>query len=153
MVDPSSPQAAQLIQQLDAARQADWNASLDSSVSPTRRATFLNQMNKADRASRELSHGFAVSQSKIDDALWAPPKHISPELRAQLIQELEAARQQDDQNEQDMLNWSRSAGVFDTGSFDARRKQIDAVIKNLEIGEPVRWTDIRQGLVVEQDPY
>lgn len=151
-VSPSSPQTAQLIHELDAARQTDRNASRDPSVSLARRATFLNQMNKAVRASDELSQGIAVPQNKIDDALWSPPRHLSPVWRAQLIQELEAARQQDEQNEQYMLNWA-SAGVLDTGKFDTREQEVDAVIRNLETGAPVQWYEVRQALVVEQDPY
>lgn len=152
----SSQQTSKLIQQLDAAKKADWNAALDASVSPVRRGTFLNQMNKADQASKELSHGFAAPQSEIDDALWAPPKHISPEERAQLIRELEQAKQQDERNEQQMLNdaaWSRSAAPMDTVTFDQRKQQVDRVVENLEIGAPVRWSAIKQALVVPTSPY
>jgi hypothetical protein len=152
----SSQQSLQLIKQLDAAKKADWNAALDPSVSPVRRETFLNQMNKADRASKELSHGFTVPQSEIEDALWAPPKHISPEKRAQLIRELKQARQQDDQNEQNMLNdlaWSRSAAPADTTIFDGRKEEVDKVVMDLEIGAPVHWSAIKEALVVPASPY
>jgi hypothetical protein len=152
----SLQQTAKLVQQLDAAKQADWNAALDPSVSPARRGTFLNQMNKANRASKELSHGFSVPQSEIEDALWSPPKHISPAERAQLIQELEQAKQQDDRNEQHMLNdaaWSHSVAPMDTATFDQRKQQLDRVVENLEIGAPVHWSAIKQGLVVPTSPY
>ena len=150
------PQTSDLIQRLNAAKKADWDAALDPSVSPVREETFLNQMNKADRASKELSHGFPVPQGEIDDALWSPPKHISPEERAQLIQELKQARQQDDQHEQNMLNdlaWSRSGAPADTVVFDERKQEVDAVVKDLEIGAPVHWTAIKQALVVLPSPY
>jgi hypothetical protein len=123
-----SQQMLRLMQQLDAAKKADWNAALDPSVSAVRRGTFLNQTNKADLASKELSHGFTIPQGEIEDALWAPPKHISPEERAQLIHQLKQARQQDDQNEQNMLNdlaWSRSTAPVDTATFDDRKQQVD----------------------------
>lgn len=152
----SSQRPLQLVQQLDAAKKADWNAALDPSVSPVRRGTFLNQMNKADRASKELRHGFAVPQSEIDDALWAPPRHISPEERAQLIRKLEESKQQDERNEQQMLNdlaWSRSAAPANTAIFDEREQQIDMVVKDLEIGAPVHWTAIKEALVVPTSPY
>jgi hypothetical protein len=151
----SPQQTSDLIQRLNSAKKADWDAALDPSVSPVREETFLNQMNKADRVSKELSHGFSVPQSKIDDALWAPPKHISPEERAHLIRQLEAARQQDDQNEQTMLNdlaWSRSAAPADTVIFDERKQEVDAVVKNLEIGAPVHWTAIKEAMVVPAIP-
>jgi hypothetical protein len=152
----SAQQTSDLIQRLNSAKTADWDAALDPSVSPVREETFLNQMNKADRASKELSHGFPVSQSEIDDALWSPPKHISPAERAQLIQELTLARQQDDQHEQNMLNdlaWSRSAAPADTIVFDEHKQEVDAVVKDLEIGAPVHWTAIKQALVVPPSPY
>jgi hypothetical protein len=152
----SSQQTSQLIQRLDAAKKADWNAALDPTVSPVREETFLNQMNKEDRASKELSHGFSVPQTEINDALWAPPRHISPEERAHLIQELNQARQQDDRNEQAMLNdlaWSRSAAPADTVIFDQRKQEVDAVVKDLEIGAPVHWSAIKQALVVPASPY
>jgi hypothetical protein len=151
----SAQQTSDLIQRLNAAKKADWDAALDPSVSPVREETFLNQMNKADRTSKELSHGFSVPQSKIDDALWAPPKHISPEERAHLIRQLKLARRQDDQNEQTMLNdlaWSRSAAPTDTVIFDERKQEVDAVVKNLEIGAPVHWTAIKEAMVVPAIP-
>src|ERR1700722_10526324 len=61
---PLSQQTSKLLQQLETAKQTDWNAALDPSVSTVRRGTFLNQMNKADLASKELSHGFTVPQSE-----------------------------------------------------------------------------------------
>jgi hypothetical protein len=152
----SSRQTSELIQQLDAAEKADWNWALDPSVSPVRREAFLNQMNKADLASKELSHGFAVPESEIEDALWAPPKHILPEERAQLIRQLKQARKQDDQNEQNMLNdlaWSRSAAPVDTSIFDQRKQEVDKVVMDLEIGAPVHWSAIKEALVVPASPY
>jgi hypothetical protein len=152
-----SPQeTSQLIQRLNAAKKADWDAALDPNISSVREETFLNQMNKADRASKELSNGFPVSQDKIDDALWTPPKHISAEERTRLIEELELARQQDDQHEQNMLNdlaWTRSAAPADTIVFDQRKQQVDTVVKDLEIGAPVHWSAIKQALVVPPSPY
>jgi hypothetical protein len=153
---PLSQQTSKLVQQLETAKQTDWNAALDPSVSTVRRGTFLNQMNKADLASKELSHGFTVPQSEIEDALWVPPKHISPEERAQLIRQLKQTRQQDDQNEQNMLNdlaWSRSAAPADTTIFDGRKEEVDKVVMDLEIGAPVHWSAIKEALVVPASPY
>jgi hypothetical protein len=145
-----------LIRKLETAKQADWDAAMDPTVSPVRQGTFLNQMNKADRAIKELSHGFTVSQSEIDDALWMPPKHITPEERAHLIEQLKQARLQDDRNEQKMLNdlaWTNSREPADTETFDERKAQVDRVIKNLEMGAPVHWSDIKQALVVPPSPH
>jgi hypothetical protein len=156
MAGASPQQTSQLIEQLDAAKSADWNAALDPDVSPVRRGTFLNQMNKADRAAEKLRHGFAVPKAEITDALWAPPKHISSEKRAELIQELRQAKQRDDQKEQNMLNdeaWSRSASPADTMIFDERERQIDALVMDLEIGAPVHWSAIKDALMVPASPY
>ncbi|MGO9264353.1 MAG: hypothetical protein ACLQBA_05600 [Candidatus Binataceae bacterium] len=152
-----SPQVtSDLIRQLEAAKQADWDLALDPTISSVRQETYLNHMNKADRAIKELSHGFTVPQSELDEALWIAPKHITAEKRAQLIEQLRQARQQDDYNEQRMLNglaWSNSAAPVDTVTFDERKAQVDAVIKNLEIGAPVHYSDINQALVVPPSPY
>lgn len=152
-----SPQLrSDLIQELETARNTDWDAALDPTASPVRQGTFLNQMNKADRAIKELSHGFAVSQGEIEDALWMPPKHITVEERARLIQQLQLARQQDDLNEQQMLNdlaWANSDAPADTVTFDQRKEQVDRVVEDLEIGAPVHWSDIKQALVVPPSPY
>jgi cell division protein FtsX len=145
---------AELIQRLTAARMTDEDAAHDPTVSPVRQGTFLNQMDKADRAIKELEHGFAVSQSELKDALWIPPKHITPQLRAQLIQQLEQAKQQDNVNEQQMLfdsSWGH-APLIDTEKFDQRKQLIDSAIENLEIGEPVHWSNIRQALRVPASP-
>ena len=65
-----SPQVrSDLIRELEAAKKTDWELALDPTVSPVRQETFLNHMNKADRAIKELSHGFTVSQSELDEAL------------------------------------------------------------------------------------
>ncbi len=152
-----SPQPnSDLIRQLETAKKTDWDEAQDPGVSTIRQGTFLNQMNKADRAIKELSHGFTVPQSEIDDALWTPPKRITAQERAQLIEQLKQAREQDDRNEQRMLNdlaWTNSRAPADTEIFDERKKQIDSVIKNLEIGAPVHWSDIKQALVVPSSPY
>jgi len=151
-----SPQpGAEVIKQLETARQNDWDAALDPSVSPARRGTFLNQMNKADLALKELKHGFSVSPTEIADALWQPPKHITPEQRDQLIAQLEQARQQDDKNEQQMLNqlaWTGSAAPVNTIIFDQRKQQIDTLIEDLRIDAPVHWSAIKQALVVPPAP-
>jgi hypothetical protein len=147
-------QHADLIQKLKAARMTDENAAHDPTVSSVRQGTFLNQMDKADRAIRELEHGFAVSQSEINDALWVPPKHITPQLRAQLIQQLEQAKHQDNVNEQQMLYdsaWGHASQI-DTATFDQRKRLIDSTIEDLEIGEPVHWSDVRQALTVPTSP-
>src|ERR1700691_2914084 len=105
------PNNAQLVERLETAKRLDWTNALDSNVAPTEQEDFLSQMNKADRAIKELTHGFSVPQSEIEDALWVPPKSISAKQKTQLIEQLQNAIEQDDRNEQEQLtdaNWNDS---------------------------------------------
>lgn len=153
---PTSPQdKAALIEQLETAKRLDWNDALDSSVAPATQEDFLEQMNKADRAIKELSHGFPVSQPEISDALWVPPKSMSAEQKDRLIGQLQDAIQQDDRNEQEMLidlSWSEE-GSINTSTYDRQKELADNVIKDLEIGEDVHWSTIKEALQVPRNPY
>jgi hypothetical protein len=145
-----------LLQKLEAARSLDLQEAKDPNVSAVRHETFLNQMNKADRVIEELTHGVIPPHSEIDDALWMPPEHLTPEERSRLIEELKRARAQDEQNEQRMLNgltWGNSAAPEDTAVFDEHKALIAGVIKNLEIGAPVHWTDIKNALATPRSSY
>jgi hypothetical protein len=147
---------AALVEELQTAKHEDWTNALDPRVAPSERGDFLDQMNKADRAIKELTHGFEVPQYKIDDALVIPPKSLSAAQRARLIRRLQDAVQQDDHNEQVMLNdeaWSNSAFPADTSRFDQQKELANGVIKDLEIGEDVHWSAIKDALVVPQSPY
>jgi hypothetical protein len=150
------PSQANLIERLQSARNIDQDAALDPSVSPFRQGTFLNQMNKADRVMNELRHGIDVPPGEINDALWTPPNRLTPQARARLIQQLQEARQQDDRNEQQTLNdqaWSNSAFPPDTTTFDERKTQIDEMVKSLQSGNSVRWSDLHHALTVPASPY
>jgi hypothetical protein len=145
-----------LLAELSAAKRKDWASALDPHVAPSEEEDFLDQMNKADRAIRELTHGFEVPQSEIDEALVIPPKSLPETQRVQLIRQLQDAVQQDDRNEQAMLNdlaWSDSVAPADTFKLDQQKELANSVIKDLEIGEDVHWSTIKQALVVPQSPY
>jgi hypothetical protein len=151
-----SPQEkSDLIERLEVAKRTDWNDALDSNVGPTAEADFLDQMNKADRVIKELSHGFDVPQTQSADALWVPPKSITSRERDRLIRELEEARREDDHNEQRMLNlsaWTDSVAPVDTIKFDEQKQLVDRVVKDLEIGEEVHWSTIKEALYVPTSP-
>jgi hypothetical protein len=152
---PNQNKAA-LVEQLQSVKHEDWTDALDPRVAQSEREDFLDRMNKADRAIKELTHGFEVPQSEIDDALVIPPKSLSATQRAKLIGRLQDAVQQDDRNEQAMLNdqaWSSSAFPADTSKFDQQMELANAVIKDLEIGEDVHWSMVKDALVVPQSPY
>jgi hypothetical protein len=147
---------AALVEELESAKQQDWNSALDPRIAPSEEEDFLDQMNKADRAIKELTHGFEVPQAEIDEALVIPPKSLSSKKRLLLIGQLNDAVQQDDRNEQAMLNalaWSDSVAPADTIKFDEQKALAESVIKDLEIGEDVHWSTIREALVVPQSPY
>ena len=147
---------AALVEELESAKRQDWTSALDPHVAPSEEEDFLDQMNKADRAIKELTHGFEVPQSEIAEALVIPPKSLSSNKRTQLIQQLQDAVQQDDRNEQAMLNdlsWSNSVAPADTIKFDQQKALAESVIKDLKIGEDVHWSTIKEALVVPQSPY
>ncbi|MGD0291209.1 MAG: hypothetical protein ABSC63_16320 [Candidatus Binataceae bacterium] len=147
---------AALVEELESAKQQDWRNALDPHVAPSEEEDFLDQMNKADRALKELTHGFKVPQSEIEEALMVPPKSLSSRKRLQLIRQLQDAVQQCDRNEQAMLNdlaWSDSVAPMDTFTFDQQKALAESVIKDLEIGEEVHWSTIKEALVVPQNPY
>jgi hypothetical protein len=145
-----------LVEELQDAKRLDWTSARDPRVRPSEEEDFLDQMNKADRAIKELTHGFEVSRSEVDDALLIPPKSISESQRVRLIRQLQDAVEQDDRNEQEMLNdlaWSDSAAPADTFKFDQQKELANGVIKDLEIGEDVHWSTIKEALVIPQNPY
>lgn len=115
----SSNQETQLIARLQAAKNQDWEDARDPGVAPVTAEDFLDQMNKAHRAIKELTHGFDVPQQEIADALWIPPKAISPQERQRLVEQLQEAWREDDHNEQEMLN-DLSYGRYHTAATTFR---------------------------------
>jgi hypothetical protein len=111
-------------------------------------------MNSAERVIKELAHDFEVPRQQIADALWVPPKSITSEERERLIRQLQEAKRADDHNEQEMLNdsaWTDLAAPVDTATFDLQKELVDSVVEDLEIGEGVHWSTIKDALYVP--PY
>jgi hypothetical protein len=151
----STRQKSQLVELLEAAKTADRNGEMDPRVTPMTRDDFIDQMLKADRVIRELTHGFEVPEHQVADSLWVPPRSITDEERTQLIRQLQMAKKEDDHNEQEMLNdsvWGNIAPI-DTATFDHQMQLADSVIEDLEIGEPVSWSTIREALYVPPSPF
>jgi hypothetical protein len=152
----SPRQKSQLVELLETAKTADQNGEMDPHVTPMTRDDFIDQKLKVDRVIRELTHGFEVPESEVADSLWVPPKSITDESRTQLIRQLQIAKKEDDHNEQEMMNdyvWGDSIAPLDTVTFDQQMKLVDSVIEDLEIGEPVSWSTIREALYVPPSPY
>ncbi len=145
-----------LIERLQTVKQTDWNCAINPNASQRTKEDCLDQMNKADRTIKELHSGFDVLPKTIADALWVPPESITNSERAALIRKLEQARREDDHNEQKMLNdlaWSDSGFPADTATFDQQKALVDSVIEDLEIGEDVHWSKIKEALYVPTSPY
>ena len=140
---------AQAIAQLQQARQTDLKDANDVSLGPIAEGDYLAQADKADSAIKDLKEHQDVLQSEVTDALFVPPKHISPELRAQLVKKLEQARALDDQK------WRNNLGSEDenwlTLLCDIQARKATRVIKKLETGEHVSWFEINDAMTTPDE--
>ena len=112
---------------------------------------LLDQKNKANGNIKELNHDFKISPQEINEAPCITPGSVSDEKRKELIQRLEAAKAQDDRNEQEVLNdsaWTDSGAPVDTVTFDQQKELVDNVVKDLKIGKDVCWSMIEEALRV-----
>ena len=140
-----SPQErANLIEELQEARQTDLKDAMDTALGPVAAGDYMTQAGKAETAISDLSAHSNVPGSDISDALFVPPKHLSPEMRAQLVERLEQARALDDEK------WRNNLGSEDgnwvTLLCDIQSRRATRVIKKLETGEPVSWFDINDAM-------
>jgi hypothetical protein len=81
----SSEQRSELIERLQAAKKLGSQYARDPDVTPVTEEDFLDQLNKADTVIKEVTHRFEAPRQQIADALWVPPKSITPEERQRLI--------------------------------------------------------------------
>lgn len=107
----------------------------------------LQAAQKAERAVREIQHGFAVSPEELQTALDVPPPVITAVDRKQMIQRLLLAKQEDER---------RLEATFHEGptrdSYAERADEVDEVVKELEIGEDVPWSRIQGALKIPYKP-
>jgi hypothetical protein len=143
-----SEQRPELIRQLEAAEQADESDALDRRISLVRKEDFFEQAEKAERAIRELLYGYDVPQPELADALAVPPKDLSPQVKADLIRQLQDSIALNDRSEQNKLNDYFSGASSDTAPYDMQKAFAAAVIKELTIGEDVHWDTLQQALEV-----
>jgi hypothetical protein len=152
----SESQNSDIVHQLQAAKELDESNAMQPSTAAVPRADFLEQAGKADKAIKELTHGYPVSEAELQDALRVPPGNLSDAQKAALVSRIQQAETATDHNEQAMLNeigWGYSDQPAATSRFD-QQKQLDGeVIKDLKIGEPVHWDDVQQAMEVVQNPY
>jgi len=118
-------------------------------LGPIRQGDYLAQAEKADTAIRDLKESSSVLRSEVSDALFVPPKHLSPEMRAQLIKQLAAARALDDQK------WHNNLGSEDenwlTLECDIQARKTTRVIDKLETAKPVSWFEINDAMTSPEE--
>ena len=139
----------QVIAQLQQARQTDLDNAADISLGPIAEADYLAQAEKADSTIRDLNQHSDVLESEVSAALFVPPKHLSPEMRAQVVERLEQAKALDDEK------WRNNLGSEDgnwvTLLCDIQARRATRVIKKLETGEPVSWFEINDALSTPEE--
>lgn len=140
---------AQAIEQLQQARQTDLADAMDTSLGPIAQGDYVAQADKADSAIRALNQHSDVPQSEVSDALFVPPKHLSPEMRARLVERLKQARALDDEK------WHNNLGSEDeawlTLLCDIQARRATRVIKKLETGEPASWSEINEAMTTPDE--
>ena len=143
----SSAQSERTLQNLQAARETDLSNAKDPEVGPAASGDYSIRADNAEQVMYDLEHGKYVSQSKIEAALFVPPKSLSPADRAKLIHDLEDARNQDDQG---WWDWTRDPIIAQ--DFSVQEKKANRAIKDLETGQQISWSEIEQGLEVPLYP-
>ena len=79
--------------------------------------------------------------------LFVPPKSLSREQRAQLVDELRAARALDNQG---WWDWTRDPVIAE--DFSVQEIKANRAIKDVETNQQVSWQEIQEGLQVPQYP-
>jgi hypothetical protein len=146
----SPAQQSQLIEQLQEARRTDLNDAMDTGLGPVAAGDYMIQAQKAQTAISALSAGTRVSKSEVSDALFVPPKHLSPAEREQLIAQLEAAKKLDDARYREHL------GGWDpilTEDYTMQAMRAQQAIKDLETDQPISWQEIDKAMNVPNEYY
>ena len=140
------------ISRLQVAKDRDESNINNPNISAVRREDFTVQAAKANRAIKELQHGYPVSHDEIEDALIeVPSQHITPEYRAQLIQQLLQAQQLDEKREQEILIYWKDDQPIERSQFSTQAQRAAKVAKDLQLGDSVHWGEIEQALYVPPD--
>jgi hypothetical protein len=139
----SNMQSERALQGLQAAREIDLSNAKDPEVGPVASGDYSLRADKAQQVMYDIEHGQYVSRAQIDNALFVPPKSLSPEQKADLIGELEIARNQD---EQGWWDWTRDPVIAQ--DFAVQEKKANRAIRHLETGQEISWSEIHDGLEV-----
>ena len=143
----SNAQSEQILQRLQAAREIDLSNARDPEVGPVASGDYSVRADKADEVMYDLEHGQYVSQAKMDEVLFVPPKSLSPALKAQILHKLEDAKSQDDQG---WWDWTRDPVIAQ--DFAVQEKKAKRAIRDLETDQQISWSEIDEGLRVPRYP-
>jgi ribosome-binding protein aMBF1 (putative translation factor) len=141
---------SQLIEQLQEARSTDLNNATDTSLGPVAAGDYMIQAQKAQTAIGKLRAGAHLSKSELSDALFVPPKHISPAEREQLVAQLQASKKLDDAIYREHL------GGWDpilTEDCTVQAMRARDAINDLETDQPISWQEIDQAMHVPNEYY
>jgi hypothetical protein len=133
----------QLIQRLRAAEQIDKSRALDVSIGPVASGDYGLRADRAHDVADQLEHGVAVSPEEISHALFVPPESLSETQRAQLVRQLEEARELDRRG---WWDWTKDPVIAQ--NFQVQERKASRVIKSLENNQPVSWADIHEAMHV-----
>jgi hypothetical protein len=136
-------QSERTLERLQAAREIDLSNARDSEVGPAASGDYSLRADKAGQVMDDLEHGQYVSQSQIDDAMFVPPKSLSPAQKAQLIRELKDAKNLDDRG---WWDWTRDPVIAQ--DFSVQKKKANRAIRDLETDQQVSWSEIDEGLTL-----
>ena len=143
----STAQYQQTLQRLAAARESDLSNARDPEVGPVASGDYGVRADRAADVMDELEHGQYVSQSRISEALFVPPKTLSDGERAQIIDQLKYARYLDNAG---WWDWTRDPVIAQ--DFAVQEKKADRAIKDLETNQQASWSEIDEGLHVPRYP-
>ncbi|MFZ0888758.1 MAG: hypothetical protein WA005_09920 [Candidatus Binataceae bacterium] len=145
----SADQKQQLVQQLGTAKSQDEAVATDTTANPTQAEDATVQAYKADRRARDLENGYYVSETKLEHSLEVPPKTLSAEQKAELIEQLKQAKQLD---EREAEYAAEENSQVSQDSYQRHQERVDSVLKEMEIGEDVPWSRIQSALEVPKNP-
>jgi hypothetical protein len=143
----SASRSEETLKRLQAAREIDLSNARDPEVGPAASGDYSLRADNAEQIMIEMEHGQYVSQSRIDSALFVPPKSLSLEQRARLVEELKVARAMDNRG---WWDWTRDPVIAQ--DFSVQEIKANRAIKDLETNQQVSWSEIDEGLRVPRYP-
>jgi hypothetical protein len=143
----STAQYQRTLNRLAAARESDLANAKDPEVGPVASGDYSIRADKAADVMSDIERGQYVSQSRINDAMFVPPKTLSTAQRASLIDELKYARDLDNRG---WWDWTRDPVIAQ--DFAVQEKKANRAIKDLETNQQVSWSEIDEGLHVPRYP-